>query len=110
MGCEVRIRTQADRARRQEYRIDEPVASFVFLYIKAYIVLGSGHLSRPLHLQRLKSQHDGKSSWECPPPLIYPVRGICLGVYHAFFSLLSLGPLASPPGGYGFLSGSVRLG
>ena len=67
------------------------------------------HLSRPLHLQRLKSQHHGKSSWECPLPLICPARGVCSGVYHAFISFLSLGPLASPPGGYWFLSGSVRL-
>jgi len=73
---------------------------------KALYVL---HLSRPLHLQRLKSQHHAKSSWECPPPLIYPARGNCSGVYQAFISLLSLRPLASPPGGYGFLSGSVRL-
>jgi len=67
------------------------------------------HLSRPLHVQRLKSQHHGKSSWECPLPLIFPACGICSGVYHAFISFISLGPLASPPSGYGFLSGSVRL-
>jgi len=81
--------------------------------ISLYISRGSApdflHLSRLLHLQRLKSQHHGKSSWECPLPLIYPVRGNCSGFYHAFTSLPSLVPLASPPGGYGFLSGSVRL-
>jgi len=65
------------------------------------------HLSRPLHLQRLKSQHHGKSSWECPPPLISPARGNCSGGYHAFIPFLSLRPLASRPRGYGFLSGSV---
>ena len=81
----------------------------IFFYIRGAPPPISFHLSRPLHLQRLKSQHHGKSSWECPLPLIYPARGICSGVYHAFISFLSLGPLASPPWGYGFLSGSIRL-
>jgi len=49
MGCGVRIGIQVERARRLRLRIDDPVASFVFLYIKAYIVLASFYLVHIRH-------------------------------------------------------------
>jgi len=39
MGCWVRTRIREDRPRRWRCRIDDLVASFVFLYIKAYMGL-----------------------------------------------------------------------
>jgi len=83
------------------------ICSIGEIYIKTSPTPHSLHLSHPLHLQPLKSQYHGKSSGECPPPLISPARGNHSGGYHAFIPLLYLGPLASPPGGFGFLSGSV---
>jgi len=76
------------------------VSMYCFLTYLGYFILGARrgrffHPSRPLHLQRLKSQHHEKSSWECLPPLL-SLDGFCLGVVRTHLSLSSLWGLWPP--------------